>query len=213
MKAKKLNISEDKAEKLKKWKPSLSYRWFRWYQYTWIGKLWYNVKAGVPSLLKWTKIAWNDRDWDYSFIYTTLKFKLENTLKYIDRHERSVNYKYDVFWMQTCVDLIDKIAGDNSYDIEYFDFQKTEMRFEPIKDKDTSEINLDTLEDNLDEYFTKYPLWHKRAIDYIKKNKHRYNVNHADRGLVARTMGQLRHDKARELLFKIMSDKIEHWWD
>jgi hypothetical protein len=207
---KKINITK---EQIDKWQSSIWYRWVRWYQYTWLGKSWFSIKGGVPSLIRWFKIAWNDRNYDYHFIYTTLRFKLENTLKYIDRHERSVNYKYDVFWMQTCVDLIDKITGDETYELEYSKYKKTNMRFEPIKDTGTSEIHLDILEDNLDGYFEKYPLCHKRAIEYIKNNQSRYTVDHTDRGLVASTMGQLRHDKARGLLFQIMSDKIEHWWD
>lgn len=212
MKAKKLNISEDEVKNFKEWKPSLKYRWTRWYQYTLMGRLWFNIKGGIPSLLKWTKIAWRDREWDYSFIYDALRFKLENTLKYIDKNKTSVNYKYDVFWIQVCVDLIDKLMGDNPYDSEYLDYKRKKIRFEPIEGTGTSEIHMDTLEDNLDKYFERYPTWHKRAIEYIKKNNHRYTVDHTNRGLVAITMGQLRHDKARKLLFRIISDKIEGWW-
>ena len=209
MNPKQVNITE---KQLNKRLSSLSYKWTRWFQYTWVGEHWYNIKGGVPSLLKWIKIAWKDRDFDNSFIYDALKFKIENTANYIEKHKRSVGYKEDVKWMRICVKLIDKL-NDEFYACEYLDYKKTEFRFEDIEGSDSSKLHLDTLEDNLDDYFDKYPLSKKKAIEHIKKYKERYCVDHTDRGHVAHIMGMLRHEKARKLLFSILYEKIETFWD
>ncbi len=208
-KSKRINITKEQFEE---WQSSLRYKWVRWFQYTWIGEFWHSIKAGIPSLLKWVKITWKDRDYDYYYIYSALKFKINNTLKYIDKHKRSVDYKQDVFWMQICVNLIDKVS-DEYYSIEYLDYRKTKLRFEKIDDSDMSELHMDILEDNLDEYLNKYPTWRRRAIEHIKKNKDRYTSDHNDIELQALIMGKLRHDKARKLFFDIIQEKIESWWD
>lgn len=209
MDIKKLNITR---EQINEWQSSLKYKWVRWFQYTWIGEFWYSAKAGIPSLIKWTKIAWQDRDWDHSYIYKVLRFKINNTLKYIDKHARHVHYRQDVFWMKICVELIDKVS-DEWYATEYLDYQKTEIKFENINNESgLSEMKLNVLEDNIDEYLNKYPIWRKRAIEFIKKNEHRYTSDHNDRKLQAMIIGKLRHDKARKMLFNIIEDKIEGWW-
>jgi len=114
--------------------------------------------------------------------------------------------------MKICLELIDKVS-DEWYATEYLDYQKTEIKFENINNESgLSEIKLNVLEDNIDEYLNKYPIWRKRAIEFIKKNEHRYTSDHNDRKLQAMIIGKLRHDKARKMLFNIIEDKIECWW-
>jgi len=37
-----------------------------------------NIINGISNLIYWFKIIWKDRDWDYSFLLTILKHKLES---------------------------------------------------------------------------------------------------------------------------------------
>lgn len=37
----------------------------------------YNIKTGFSNLYKWLPIMWNDRWYDYSYIYSILEFKLQ----------------------------------------------------------------------------------------------------------------------------------------
>lgn len=43
------------------------------------------IKIGVSNLVKWFPVIWNDRQWDYEYVYIILKKKLglmENYFKY-----------------------------------------------------------------------------------------------------------------------------------
>jgi hypothetical protein len=195
------------------WKPSLRYRWVQWYQYTWMGELWFNIKRGVPALWRWRKVAWNDVDWDQSSIYNVLRFKIHNMANYIEKHNRFVGADHEVGWMRRCVTLIDRVS-DDYYGLEHMDYKDMEMVFTDLDDgTGMSSMEFETHRDDSEDFITKYPLWEKRAIQYIKENQHRYNVDETDRSFVARIMAQLRQEKARELIFRIMDWRIERWWD
>jgi hypothetical protein len=195
------------------WKPSLRYRWVRWYQYTWLGKLWFSVKNGIPNLWKWRKIAWYDRDWDYHHIYEVMYFKIRNTADYIELHDRFVGADREVEWMRSCQKLIRKVSREY-YDMEHMDYKDTEMIFTDTEDgTGSSYMDFKTLRDDTEDFIAKYPLCEKRAIEYIRKNQHRYTVDETDRQFVARIMSQLRQEKAKKLIFQIMEWRIERWWD
>ena len=63
-------------EKIEKWQNSLSYKWYMWFSRTWVGNKYYNIKAGIPSLIKWFKLVWEDRDYDYHYIYALKCYEL-----------------------------------------------------------------------------------------------------------------------------------------
>ena len=53
-------------------------------------KLWWEFEGkylhrdfieGIKNLIKWFPIIWKDRNWDHSYIYEILKFKLKKTFK------------------------------------------------------------------------------------------------------------------------------------
>jgi hypothetical protein len=195
------------------WKPSLRYRWVRWYQYTWLGKIWFSLKAGIPNLWKWRKVVWEDHDWDYRHIYDVMYFKIKNTADYIEKHDRFVGVEHEVAWMRKCLTLIERVS-DESYEMEHMDYKDMEMVFTPTNDGTGSSLmEFETHRDDSEDYISKYPLWEKRAIEYIRKNQHRYTVDETDRGHVARIMAQLRQEKAKKLMFQIMEWRIERWWD
>jgi hypothetical protein len=172
-----------------------------WFSRTWVGDKYYAIKAGVPSLIKWWKIVWEDRDYDYHFIYSALRFKLENTANYIEKHQRSVGWEHDVKWMRICVRLIDKIS-DDYYIMKHYDeiekqWGKSDFKFTPIEDK---------LDDDGEKYFEMNMEYEnaKTPEDYKKID---------EMSSKGRETGQEQHEKAKRLLFKIMQEKIEYWWD
>jgi hypothetical protein len=94
------------------------------------------------------------------------------------------------------------------------DYHESEMVFLDIEDKpDFKELEINTISENFDSYLTKYPTWQKRAIQYIKENQNRFTNDHNDKKLVAMIIGDLRQEKAKELIFTIMSREIDGWWD
>lgn len=174
-------------------------------------RTWFNERIRYPlhgfceslkSVVKWFLVVWKDRDWDYGFIMSTLQFKLENTAKYIADHKRYVGYDRDVEKMRTCSRLIDK-TRDERYGCEYQDYYKEDGKFVPIEGSKSYRYESEVIEDNLAEYFAKYPNDYRRT----PKEPDDSNIR------VALRMGQLREVRATHLLFLMMERNIRNWWD
>ena len=89
--------------------------------------------------------------------------------------------------------------------MEFLDHQVTEDSFVPCNDRlDYFEHKQDMLSQTFDEYFAKYPLCYKRAIQF---------ANRTDSQLVAMMMGNLRQQKCKDLIFKLLNQHIDSWWD
>jgi len=169
--------------------------------------------TGIKNLWAWFPIIWKDRDWDGWFIYQIIEFKLTRQSKYIGKMDRHVRAQKDARDMLICSKLIAKVKEDY-YELEHFDYYKSVIRYtKMVGFDDRVEMDIDLVYENFDLYFSKYPKWHSKAVEFIKKNQDSYNVDHTDKLLVARTMGDLRQNRAKELLFNIMCNRIEGWWD
>ena len=68
-----------------------------------------------------------------------------------------------------------------------------------------------TLEENFDDYFKKYPLIYKRVMN--GEGGRNIEGREDDKQLIAMNIGYINHDRARKMLFKIMEENIEGWWD
>ena len=163
---------------------------------------------GVKNLWKWFPIIWKDRDWDHNFIYTLLAKKLEFQAKYIGNNGIHVDAKRDAERMMLVAKLI-KLQQDDFYAMEYMDYQVTEDIFIPVDDKlEYFEWEQVTVSDTYDTYFAKYPLCHKRACQHWSQF-----AKHTDSQLVAMMMGNLRQQKCKDLIFKLLNQHIDSWWD
>jgi hypothetical protein len=173
-----------------------------------------DLYRGVKNLIKWFPVVWKDRDWDHRYIFDILEHKLKSQAKYIGDRDIHVSAKRDAEIMLTCVKLMERVR-DEFYQMEYQDYHQTKYWFEDIKDKpgySTWESELQS--ENFDEYFKKYPLVYKRVL----KGEGIFNIDNRDSGeetkqVIAMNIGHINHDRARKLLFKIMEENIEKWWD
>ena len=183
--------------------------WWRW-EVRYMHK---DFAHGVKNLWKWFPTIWNDRDWDHDFIYKLLAKKLEFQAKYFSNNGIHVDAKQDSERMMLVAKLI-KLQQDDFYAMEYMDYQVTEDFFLPVKDKsEYLEWKQDTLSETFVDYFAKYPLCHKRAIEYVMANKKRYTSDHTNDQLIAMVMGNLRQQKCKDLIFKLLNQHIDSWWD
>lgn len=156
----------------------------------------------VYNLYRWFPIIWKDQDWDDSFIFEILKFKLKNQAEYIGYHDRHMSAKRDAEIMMTCVRLIDKIQQEY-YELEYFDYYKSEINFIPSREYSGKYEMVETLiSENLDEYFKKYPLIYRCVPDLQAPKKQ-----------IAHEMSRINGERAHKLLFKILEQNIRRWWD
>ena len=183
------------------------YRWFRWDA----KHAHRDIAQGFRNLWKWFPLIWKDRDWDDHFIFEALKFKIENTAKYIEKNNRYIGCERDVQTMMTCVRLIEKIQNQ-FYDLEHTDYMDQKFSFEKIEDSDLSKLNIETISENLSDYFSKHPNIHRRALkSSITREKWYYNEV-SDQTL-AMWMSHYNHNRARKILFSLMERNIEKWWD
>jgi hypothetical protein len=105
-----------------------------------------------------------------------------------------------------------QIQTDELYETEYLDYVKTDHEFIPLEDGKFFEVNSTVTEDNLDEYFAKYPRQYKRVIE----GKVNFRGTIADperRKEIAMFIAYENQQRSRKLLFDIMNNRISGWWD
>ena len=91
------------------------------------------------------------------------------------------------------------------------EYEKTKHWFEDVPDSPGySSWQSRQLEENFDDYFKKYPLIHKRVLNgegWLKIE------DFTDKHRIASNIAHINHKRAKKLLFKIMEENIEGWWD
>ena len=183
------------------------YRWFRWDA----KHAHRDIAQGFRNLWKWFPLIWKDRDWDDHFIFEALKFKIENTAKYIEKNNRYIGCERDVQTMMTCVRLIEKIQNQ-FYDLEHTDYMDQKFSFEKIEDSDLSKLNIETTSENLSDYFSKHPNIHRRALK-SSITREKWHYSEVSDQTLAMWMSHYNHNRARKILFALMERNIEKWWD
>jgi len=158
----------------------------------------------IKNLWRWLPIIWNDKDYDDHFIFEVLKFKLKNTADYTEQREGFVGYEHEVARMRLCIKLIECIQ-EQHYCTEYLDYHTSTFEFVPIRDTDSCEMKSEIIEDNLDNYFKKYPLVYKRVVADFGSDSNRIRI--------AIHMGAENHRRAKQLLFDTLNKHIENWWE
>lgn len=185
---------------------------------------------GIKSLMKWFPKVIDDRDWDHHYIIDALKFKIQNTCKYIETKQRHIGWEKDVKYMRLALKLMDKLwpsefSEEESYESEYTKYHESEFKLVPLtkeekqkhkidlgkKYKVSKRMEITEISENFDEFFAKNKLMRVKAIEYIKNNKG--FTEPKSKYTQAMIISKLKHEKARKLLFKILEAKLETWWD
>jgi hypothetical protein len=171
-----------------------------------------NIKIGFKNLWKWLPTVWKDRDWDYRYLITVLEFKLKKQSDYIRSKDRHTQSKRDSEVMMTCVRLLKKF-GDEYYTSEYVDYFKSKHSWVKDDDKRYYTVESKIIIEDFDEYFKKYPLIHKRVLNgeglYPLDGEDEKSVKKS----IAMNIANVNHNRVRKLVFKIMENNIEKWWD
>jgi hypothetical protein len=164
----------------------------------------YRIKQffrNIHNLIRWFPIIWKDRDWDHHFIFEILKFKLKNQAEYIGKRGNHLSAKRDAEIMMTCVRLIEKIQ-DEYYASEYFEYYKSYLEFKKLENSELFEITETVTSEALEDYFKKYPLIYRLVPDL-----------NAPKSRIAFQMAKINQERAHKLLFKILEENIQRWWD
>ena len=82
-----------------------------------LSRIFYNVKNGLRNLWKWRSVVWNDRPWDYVYIFKALRFKLDETQRCIDG--TFVGSEEEAAKIRSLIEAIDRILEDDYVSEEY----------------------------------------------------------------------------------------------
>ena len=164
------------------------------------------VKNGLVNFWTWKSVIWKDKHWDDHFIFEVLKQKLilqRKELVSANRHTSVPQANRDI---TICLNLIERIQ-EEYYGMETYNFHESEYIFTPSESHpDCSELNVDVVSENFDSYFA----LHRATVKKCLK---------ADRNLLsskeklARAGAQCKQTQCQQLLFKILSQRINGWWD
>jgi len=183
-------------------------------------QLWWNhegrylhkeIKWGIQNLIYWFPIIWKDRNWDGHYIFDVLKHKLKAQANYIGRRDFHTRAQLDARRMRLCVKLIQKI-NDDYYNLEYMDYHKDRVWFTDCEYRPGSSLyNSETVWEKYDDYFKKYPLVYKRILN--GEGFSPIEGREDDKHFIAMSIAHFNQQRAQDLLFKIINDNINGWWD
>jgi hypothetical protein len=97
--------------------------------------------------------------------------------------------------------------------MEYLDYH--DVSFELVPTDETKQwFTLESVErsENFDAYFAKYPRQYKRVISG-EVDRYRRPIEEKDAKLIAMEIAHENQERCRRLIFKIMHNHIERWWD
>lgn len=167
---------------------------------------------GVKNLWRWFPIIWKDRDYDSHYIYELIRVKLQNQAEYIGNRDRHVEAKRDAERMRLVARLI-KLQQDETYAMEYMDYHDQEIISEPSDVKGLNRLVFRQKAERFDEFFAKYPVQYKRVLSGEINRYKRHSLEHRDKQIIAMEIAHENQDRCQRLLFKILQDHIDRWWD
>lgn len=156
-----------------------------------------NQYIGVRNIIKWSPVIYQDRQWDFTYLYDILRFKLNEMQKFFDSKQAiSLDSEKRALQMRKCIRLIDKLSKD-VYDEKYHrqleqKWGELQWKFEPIEDRPgfnrliMHRENIKTPEDEEQE--------RKELLEGMKK-------------------AEKERQQDLEELFSIIKKNIHTWWD
>lgn len=148
-----------------------------------------NLPYNIKNIFGWSRVLWNNFDWDYDFLFEILEYKLKKMKKYFEasRFLDEDGYNKTVSEISISLDACSNLLGDK---------YKNEI-YEKFYDK----YPIVSLEEWIDKQGRKVHGMKPMAVEEKKEFRKTYN-------LVDKTSKELRHQ-----LFDNMRDSIEGWWD
>ena len=160
--------------------------------------------GGIKNIFRWVPTLYQDKDWDDWYIFTILQKKIEFQRKEIIYANRHMYVDRDNRDMTIVLNLIERVK-DEFYNTEYLDYEESEFRFEPVEDNENlRSLEVDVLSEKYDEYLEKY----QSSVRKVLKQKP--NLNKKDLCFYVAKHNQ---EKAHDLLFKILKERMRWWWD
>jgi hypothetical protein len=168
---------------------------------------------GILNLIKWAPTIYKDRNWDDYYIFEILKFKLIQQRKELVEANRHTGIEETNRYITICLNLIEHIQ-EETYNLEYQDFVREKVWFSKNNNSEltstgiTYTYNSEIEIENFSGYFKRYPNQVKKLL-----NKEPELSLPDNKMKLALKLGDLNQSRCQTLLFKILDNKINHWWD
>jgi hypothetical protein len=77
----------------------------------------YIIIESIQNVIKWFPVIWHDRDWDHSYFYNILHFKLRNMEEYFNsEYVWGANALKDAKRIKTARILVKRLLEDNYWE-------------------------------------------------------------------------------------------------
>lgn len=149
-------------------------------------RFFYNVKNGIRNLWKWRSVVWNDRPWDYVYIFKALRFKLDETQRCIDG--TFVGAEEEASKIRSLIEAIDRIIEDDYVKKEYEEMDKRYGKLEMIFNDDNT---ITTTRENLKEEDKETERKETLALAELEAERRQQDIN---------------------FVFDTMKNDIQRWW-
>jgi len=170
----------------------------------WLAEKWHDLigwrlsylKTSITNVIKWFPIIWNDRDFDGHYAFEILKFKLNKQANYVALKGNPIEAKH----IRVVTRLIDLVQSE-FYLMEWADYYETEWEFSSTEDPAFKKVTIKTTTENFSGFYSKYPHAYAKVVKPGDS-----------KDLIAMNISVYNHNKAKDLLFKILKNDIEKWW-
>ena len=162
-----------------------------------------NFLIGCKNIIKWSPTLFEDRDWDQYHIYTILQKKIEFQRKEIVYANRSTRVWQDNRDMTIILNLLQRVKN-GYYESEHTDYYEMKVETIPVEGTSLKQMKFEILSERYDEYLNKY----KSSVRKVLKEE-----GEIDKETLCMLVATHNQEKARKLLFKLLEQKIERWWD
>lgn len=151
-----------------------------------LSRLFYNVKNGLRNLWNWRSVVWNDRPWDYVYIFKALRFKLNETQRCIDG--TFVGADEEAAKIRSLIEAIDRILEDDYVSEEYKELDRKYGKLEMIFHEDNT---ITTTRKNLKEEDRKTERQETLTLAELEAKRRQDDIN---------------------FVFDTMKNDIQRWW-
>lgn len=148
-----------------------------------------DIPYGIRNLLVWFKVIWNDRNWDYHYIFVILRHKLNLMEKAIRNNNNHTEAERDADQIKECVEILDRLINDVYFDLAYKEYEEKwgELQFRVENNQlKINKPNVQTPEEHEEER-------HDFKNATMKEHVMKENDIHK--------------------LFALMRNNIQGWWD
>ena len=155
-----------------------------------IRNIYWQVENGISNLVNYFPLIWKDRNYDYVYMYDMLEFKISRMRDRFKVQQIFVGWERQVERMDLILSLMAKVRSE-FYEGECLTYTSTFRTPRPPKD-------------GVYVYLKKYQRQYRYYVD-IK--------GETDLDRIARLISYDNQKRAKRILFQLIHNNIDSWWD